>query len=126
MNNLKIIRKDNATFKLDIDHHRHNAISYLNFKYKWLSHYFKDLIPAKFIIYKTHKGYHIYIYTKAKLDNKSIILMQTALGSDWLREIRNLYRIETKMTNNWNILFSFKNDKLNEKYFATYTIKKSV
>lgn len=86
----------------------------------------------KVVVYKTKKGYHFYIY----LLNKNIaidhvapekgVILQLILGSDWLRELRNIYRI-SKGDADWNLLFSEKdkNGKVRlEKFYCAYVLKR--
>ncbi len=67
------------------------------------------IYPTVFEVYKTHKGYHIYIttYYKHKLSDKKIVELQLIYGSDPQREIHNLERIKRGIKN-WNVLFSSK------------------
>lgn len=62
---------------------------------------------------KTKKGYHIYLRSKDKLSDTEIILIQSALGSDWMRELLNLRRVRNGQTmDSWNILFTSKTKKI--------------
>lgn len=79
----------------------------------------KTEIYAVFNIFRTHKGYHVYIAfsTNAKLTSRDIVALQLIYGSDPAREIHNLERID-KHIKNWNVLFTekykvkLKNDSL--------------
>jgi hypothetical protein len=125
--------------KIDCDTHRHNPIQRFNFRAKYLIKYFPALAPMKVVVYKTKKGFHFYVYA-ANMDFRSLnggiiythasrylkILFQSILGSDWLRELRNLNRVE-KGDQNWNILFSEKdkNGKMQyEKFYCAYVLKR--
>ncbi len=127
--NLNLIR-NKANILLDIDTHKGNPIRKINYRYKWIAYYFKDLLPAKFIVYRTRKGYHFYIYCaaydKVAMPEIPAVYVQALLGSDWLRETRNFYRILQGFAD-WNILFSVKNGKkvYKEKFYCAYTIKKN-
>jgi hypothetical protein len=117
-----------AIFKIDIDTHRSKPIQRLNFRYKWLACYFPTLLPARFSVYRTKKGYHFYITPEDNqlISSKDIVLIQLALGSDWLREIRNWNRINDNFEH-WNILFSDKvkdNKVHSERYVTSYLIRR--
>jgi hypothetical protein len=131
--------REQADLKVDCDTHRHNPIQRFNFRAKYLMQYFSDMSPMKVVVYKTKKGFHFYVYapnmdfgackggfayTYASRYLK--ILFQSILGSDWLRELRNLYRVE-RGDLNWNILFSEKdkNGKMqHEKFYCAYVLKR--
>lgn len=127
--------REQADLKVDYDTHRHNPIQRFNFRAKYLMQYFSDYSPMKVKVYKTKKGFHFYIYTPNVLywkeAYKSVfeydkILVQLILGSDWLRELRNLNR-NIEGDENWNILFSEKdkNGKMQyEKFYCAYTLKR--
>ncbi len=62
---------------------------------------------------KTKKGYHIYLRSKDKLSDTEVILLQSALGSDWMRELLNLRRVRNGQNmDSWNILFTSKTKKI--------------
>ncbi len=116
--------------KIDCDTHRHNPIQRFNFRAKYLMQYFPEFIPMKVMVYKTKKGFHFYIYILNKIyfavNKNDVVLIQLILGSDWLRELRNLHRISEGDTN-WNILFSEKdkNGKMQyEKFYCAYVLKR--
>ena len=120
--------RDQVDLKVDYDSHRHNPIQRFNFRAKYLLSYFPDWSPMKVKVYKTKKGFHFYIYFLSirELEPSEKVFLQAILGSDWLRELRNAYRI-SKNDKNWNILFSEKdkNGKLQyEKFYTAYTLKK--
>jgi hypothetical protein len=120
--------REQADLKVDYDTHRHNPIQRFNFRAKYLMQYFPKLSPMKVKVYKTKKGFHFYVYIKKTVYAKSveIVLSQLVLGSDWLRELRNLHRI-SKGDKDWNILFSEKdkNGKMQyEKFYCAYTLKR--
>ena len=58
-------------------------------------------------ILETAKGYHVYVEVIGELDNKDLIIVQLALGSDYIRELYNLRRVKN-CVRNWNVLFTAK------------------
>ena len=130
--------REQADLKVDCDTHRHNPIQRFNFRAKYLMRYFPQMSPMKIKVYRTKKGFHFYIYTKDEVKNKETddagtqllndletVLVQLILGSDWLRELRNINRI-SKGDKNWNLLFSEKVKKgkrQQEKFYCAYTLK---
>jgi len=62
-------------------------------------------------IYETNKGYHFYlkVTTERKLNNKDIVVLQLALGSDYKRELFNWLRVRRgQKFKHWNVLFKCK------------------
>ena len=62
-------------------------------------------------IYETNKGYHFYlkVKTERKLNNKDIVVLQLALGSDYKRELFNWLRVRRNQKfKRWNVLFKSK------------------
>ena len=120
--------REQADLKIDCDTHRYNPIKRFNFRAKYLMRYFPDFSPMKVVVYKTKKGYHFYVYlTKKFFLSEDMVLIQLILGSDWLRELRNLSRI-SKGDADWNLLFSEKdkNGKMQyEKFYCSYVLKTS-
>ena len=120
--------REQADLKIDCDTHRHNPIQRFNFRARYLLQYFKELGPIKVVVYKTKKGYHFYIYTAKHFELPfDQIFSQLLLGSDWLRELRNLYRL-SRSDKDWNILFSEKdkNGKMQyEKFYCAYILRVS-
>lgn len=130
-----------ADLKIDIDTHKKNQIKIFNFRYKWLAFYMMQhqirILPAKIKVWRTKKGFHFYVYfidvnTSAKVranSNRIItVFMQSILGSDWLRELRNFDRI-LKNEKNWNLLFENKikkNKPRHESFVASYTLMKGI
>lgn len=119
--------REQADLKVDCDTHRHNPIQRFNFRAKYLMQYFPRLSPIKVAVYKTKKGFHFYIYIKKEieLNDPEKVFIQLLLGSDWLRELRNINRI-SKGDKNWNLLFSEKVKKgkrQQEKFYCAYTLK---
>lgn len=127
-------------FKIDYDTHRHSPIKRFNFRMKYLMRYNRSMSPCNILVYRTKKGYHFYVYANEKFrrmienskkDESSIlfynvitVLFQSVLGSDWLREIRNLSRIASGDTD-WNLLFSVKDKngkQQQEKFYCAYTL----
>lgn len=118
--------RDKADLLIDVDVKNKKIIKKINYRYRWLAYYFKELLPAKFKVYKTKKGYHFYIYLLNKnqnYKNYELVLFQSLLMSDWLRECRNYYRIKQNFID-WNIMFSVKRNEVNEKFFRCYIIKR--
>lgn len=68
-------------------------------------HFNMESINA-FEIYRTHKGYHIYILliSNKRITDHNIITQQLIYGSDPLREIHNMERIDNGIRE-WNVLF---------------------
>lgn len=58
-------------------------------------------------LYETNKGYHVYADVEGDLDDKDLIIVQLALGSDYLRELYNLRRVKGG-AKRWNVLFCAK------------------
>ena len=123
--------REQADLKIDYDTHRHNPIQRFNFRAKYLMQYFPQVSPMKVMVYRTKKGFHFYVYIKNRkvVQNSpitEIVFVQLVLGSDWLRELRNMYRI-SKGDADWNILFSDKdkNGKVqHEKFYCAYVLKR--
>ena len=121
----KGIRKQ-PDLKIDCDTHRRNPIKRFNFRAKYLMQYYPDVSPMKIVVYKTKKGFHFYVYTKHHWElGKDKVTAQLILGSDWLRELRNLYRLNQGDVD-WNLMFSEKdkNGKMQyEKFYCAYVLK---
>ena len=121
--------REEADIKLDIDNRDIYADEKLSFRFGYLFRYFGDDLGSFVCIdkYKTKKGYHYYIKFPAKKEDLSridMVMIQLILGSDWLRELRNLYRI-SKDDKTFNVLFStkVKDGKIqNEEYIKTMVI----
>lgn len=123
---MKAMARSECDLKLDIDTHRGNPIRRVNFRYKWLAYYYPDLLPARFTVYRTKKGYHFYIRLSKRIYPMPTVFIQAVLGSDWLREIRNMRRIDDRF-GDWNILFSAKYDGKKarfEKYYTSYILNR--
>jgi len=60
---------------------------------------------------RTVHGWHFVVTVVERIANKELILIQTALGSDYRRELGNLERSATMQGYSWNRLFS---EKVNE------------
>lgn len=82
-------------------------LNLFRFRYKYLCSYFSEFKKAKKQIFKTKKGYHIYINVDMELSNYEIIIIQLVLMSDWLRELRNYNRAKAG-DRYWNLLFNTK------------------
>jgi len=72
----------------------------------WLRRFFK-LKLLRINVYKTKKGYHIYIWVNNRLSKQDILFLQLAFGSDFMREsfywrIINYAHLKKR---EWNILF---------------------
>ena len=78
----------------------------INFRLDYVLYYF-NINSCEVEIKETNKGYHIRITVPKEIDDKSIVILQAVLGSDWLRELRNLSRILAG-DKSWNILFTYK------------------
>ena len=130
--------REQADLKIDCDTHRYNPIKRFNFRAKYLMQYFPQMSPMKIKVYRTKKGFHFYVYA-TNMDFRTLdggitytlaskyikILFQSILGSDWLRELRNLNRVK-KGDENWNLLFSEKVKKgkrQQEKFYCAYMLK---
>jgi len=62
-------------------------------------------------VYETNKGLHLYIsiYSSVELDDRDIVVLQLALGSDFKREIFNWLRVRSRdKFKHWNVLFKVK------------------
>ena len=62
-------------------------------------------------VYETNKGLHLYIsiYSSVELDDRDIVVLQLALGSDYKREIFNWLRVRSRdKFKHWNVLFKVK------------------
>ena len=121
--------RDFADLKIDLDSKSKKVLRTLKFRYKWLSEYYPQLKPATVKVYRTHKGWHVYVAlhtVKYSFTARDRAFMQLALGSDWLREIRNMKRIGDGFKD-WNILFSSKTKngrvKSFERYYSTYLVR---
>ena len=97
--------------KLDFDGYSFREIKKLFEKRGlWLKRFFK-LHIQKINVYKTKKGYHIYIWVNNRLSNQDIVFLQLAFGSDYMRECYYWKRIKYPILpkRGWNILFYKKN-----------------
>jgi hypothetical protein len=95
------------TLKLDYDNITFKEIyKILQFRGIWVIRFFK-LKVKNVDVFKTKKGYHIYIDVNNRLNNQDIVFLQLALCSDFMRECYYWKRIKyPKLPNrNWNILF---------------------
>lgn len=91
--------------KIDIDNGKPN-IQQIKFVVKSF-----DLKIQDVKIHKTKKGYHVRLYfTEPQICDAEIVLFQALCGSDLKRETFNYLRVLTEKAN-WNILFSYKEDK---------------
>ena len=119
--------REQPDLKIDYDSHRHNPIQRFNFRAKYLMQYYPQFSPMKVMVYRTKKGYHFYVYANIKNWNDVFKpMLQLILGSDWLRELRNIHRIG-KGDTDWNILFSEKdkNGKMQyERFYCSYVLKR--
>ena len=106
--------------KIDKDfkkHERKAVMRYLRmliFRLDWFCYYF-DIRPVYFEVHKTTKGLHIRGHTDVELGARELIILQLVLGSDWLREVRNLFRVQGGMED-WNLLFNVKYKMQDGKY----------
>ena len=114
-----------TTIKLDIDSKDDNVVDTLEFKLRYILHYFKGH-TATIMLYETFKGYHVYIDIDVVFSDTELVAIQAILGSDWLRELRNLNRVKHSDIT-WNILFDTKFKKgelyMEQKYIGTYKVK---
>jgi len=93
--------------KLDFDDYSFRKIKKeFTRKNLWIIRFFKLKIK-KIQVFKTRKGYHIYLYINNRLSNKDIVFLQLALGSDFMRECYYWRRIKYPKLpkREWNILF---------------------
>ena len=127
--------REQAVFKVDYDTHRHNPIQRFNFRLKYMLKYMYWITDAKVLVFKTKKGFHFYIYPKFasavkkefSTDPEFVVMSQLILGSDWLRELRNLNRAVIYHDDNWNLLFSDKSKsgrEQHERFYCAYVIKR--
>ena len=85
-------------------------------KLKFLTSFFGiKVIDVK--VYETNKGLHLYIsiYSSVELDDRDIVVLQLALGSDYKRELFNWLRVRSEQNfKHWNVLFKvkYKNGKI--------------
>ena len=99
--------------KLDFDFKIYNLSEFakqfvdkLRFLERFYGIYFKSIE-----VYETNKGYHFYlkVTTERKLNNKDIVVLQLALGSDYKRELFNWLRVRRgQKFKHWNVLFKCK------------------
>ena len=79
-------------------------------KLNFLASYFSiRVIDVK--VYETNKGLHLYIsiYSSVELDDRDIVVLQLALGSDYKRELFNWLRVRSRdKFKHWNVLFKVK------------------
>ena len=96
-------------------------------KLNFLASYFSiSVIDVK--VYETNKGLHLYIsiYSSVELDDRDIVVLQLALGSDYKREIFNWLRVRSRdKFKHWNVLFKvkYKNGKIISKEEKTELAK---
>ena len=118
-----------ADLKIDIDTHKAHPIWRFNFRFRMLCAYFPAFRGSQIRVYRTHKGYHFYVYLpegRCMANAQNIILVQAILGSDWLRELRNYDRV-MKGDAVWNVLFNVKTRggrTYRERHVSTYRIDK--
>ena len=105
--------------KLDFDFKPRSARKFgkeIADKLKFLTSFFGiKVIDVK--VYETNKGLHLYvsIYSSVELDDRDIVVLQLALGSDYKREIFNWLRVRSRdKFKHWNVLFKvkYKNGKI--------------
>ena len=99
--------------KLDFDFKPRSARKFgkeIADKLKFLTSFFGiRVIDVK--VYETNKGLHLYIsiYSSVELDDRDIVVLQLALGSDYKREIFNWLRVRSEQNfKHWNVLFRVK------------------
>ena len=71
--------------------------------------YIMSVIECKVMIERYHvspsgKGLHIHLYMDKFISDAEIIFIQTLLGSDWKREIKNFRRLKRE-EKGWNVTF---------------------
>jgi len=116
-----------SLIKIDIDHRRNykRTKSSVNFYLRWIDYYFQ-IFPCVVTANKTHKGFHFVVATSHKFEPPYIIAFQLIIGSDRIRELRNLNRVASGMTNNWNLLFSEKFRKISKDEIETISKEKLI
>lgn len=92
----------NNEIKLDIDGGHDALIESFNRIEHVLS--FFNIQADNGAVYKTNKGYHIYIFIERPLPPKTLVFIQLMMGSDYKREMFNYARINAGLIN-WNVLF---------------------
>ena len=85
-------------------------------KLNFLASYF-SISVIDVSVYETNKGLHLYIsiYSSVELDDRDIVVLQLALGSDYKRELFNWLRVRSNdKFKHWNVLFKvkYKNGKI--------------
>ena len=95
--------------KLDFDHLTKNQFLKTLRDRRAVLWFFKLQI-IKLKVCTTNHGYHIYITVNKKINNKDLVFIQVALGSDIYRECFYWKRIKYPILPNkgWNILFQKK------------------
>jgi len=82
-----------------------------------LAHF--ELLVEDLKVFRTNKGFHIYMKVNKPIEDAELVFIQLALGSDYARECFNWERVKTQhMGDNWNVLF--------KKKFALDTIQKEM
>ena len=116
-----------ADLKVDVDTHKAHPIWRFNFRFRMLCAYFPAFSGSQIRVCRTRKGYHFYVYLpqgRRMVSASGIIAVQAILGSDWLRELRNLDRA-MKGDAVWNVLFNVKTKNgrtYRERHVSTYRI----
>lgn len=82
-----------------------------------------DLSYNSFEVYETNKGYHIYLDMSEHevfKSNWACLTLQACLGSDYKREMFNLFRLETNKgkTEYWNVMFKIKYNKEKQEWIS--------
>ena len=88
--------------KIDIDVKRFNAARIV-----WVFEHIDVCNVTDVAVYKTKKGFHVYLRLGQTVDNVTMCMLQSLCGSDYRRESLNYVRIVAGFEN-WNVLFSEK------------------
>ena len=83
------MKNDNAVIKLDLDSDRefNEFVNRL-----WIIKYL-GLAIKQAKVYRTVKGYHVYLYTSNSIAPERLILIEALLGDDYRRTLCNLLKI---------------------------------
>lgn len=102
-------QKKGDIIKLDYDNITERQLKRLLSTRKKVLWFFK-LAPLSLNCFKTNHGYHVYITTNKHIQNKDLVFIQLALGSDFYRECFYWKRVKYPILphKRWNILFQKK------------------
>jgi len=110
---------ENTIIKLDYDGFRETDFLLKIVKGKRFVFAHFEILVEDLKVFRTNKGFHIYIRTNKPIEDAELVFIQLALGSDYARECFNWERVKTKhMGDKWNVLF--------KKKFAIETVQKEM